>query len=181
MIHFTDRAGEHGIILSQAVVGNAGVFAVPAKNVTGWGTGLSRERLEQAVAFPDAAKRHFNSVSPVGPYSIWKWSGGVSYSSKCSINISTGEVKAGSRVWPLIVYGPDGIFWGAATSMGTYWYSLSTRAAPEESFYKAVRRTRRAESLGSVPPIVDQLTKEAFDFVPPPRSMEDFIDALPGA
>ena len=78
------------------------------------------------VAIPDKALALFKRPVPVGPYSAWKFFGGVRYAPAGSLSTASGTLsRAGALVGPkVLIYGPDGIFYiGIATAGGLYVYA----------------------------------------------------------
>lgn len=133
LIHLTDEAGQAGIRSSQLIIGRHGIYAVP-ESVAGESTalklartGLTRpSRTKQFVPIPDAAASIFQRPVPIGPYSGWKYVGGVRYAPAGSISTATGAFTPSSTiVGPnLLIYGPDVLFYGGlGATGGLYWYA----------------------------------------------------------
>jgi hypothetical protein len=62
----------------------------------------------------------------MGPYSTWKYLGGVHYAPAGVLNISNGTISTlPTFVGPaFLIYGPDAVFYlGAGTAVGLYLYS----------------------------------------------------------
>jgi hypothetical protein len=134
LVHLTDTTGLSGITDSQTIIGNHGIFAVPesvaeeSTLVKVLRTGLTPSRTAEAVPIPDAAAGIFQSPTPIGPYSAWKYFGGVQYTSPGSISTVTGAFTPSSTiVGPnMLIYGPDVLFYGGVgTAGGLYWYGTS--------------------------------------------------------
>ena len=130
LIHLTDASGEAGITASNSLRGRYGIFAVPS-NVAGESTGLrvirtglSPAKTTNFVNIPETANKLFTRPVPVGPYSAWKYSGGVRYAPSGSINMCTGEFSSSSSlIGPrTLIYGPDLIFYGGAMTIGGVYY-----------------------------------------------------------
>ena len=130
LIHLTDAAGEAGIGASNSLRGTHGIFAVPS-NVTVESTamkvgrtGLTPDKTTNFVNIPEAANSLFTRPVPIGPYSAWKYFGGVRYAPAGSINMSTGTFSAsGSLIGPrTLIYGPDALFYGGAAAIGGAYY-----------------------------------------------------------
>jgi len=88
-------------------------------------TGLTPNKTTNFVNIPEAANSLFTQPVPIGPYSAWKYLGGVRYAPAGSINMSTGAFSSGgSLIGPrTLIYGPDALFYGgAATIGGAYYY-----------------------------------------------------------
>jgi hypothetical protein len=132
LVHLTDEAGLAGINQSGSIVGRNGVFAVP-DYVAGQSTamkvartGLTPSRTTQFAPVPQSAQALFQRPVPIGPYSAWKYFGGVRYAPPGSINMATGAFSPiSSLIGPsTLIYGPDVLFYGgAATAGGFYLYS----------------------------------------------------------
>ncbi|MBU6410519.1 MAG: hypothetical protein KGR98_09040 [Verrucomicrobia bacterium] len=132
LVHLTDRAGAAGINQSGSIVGRRGIFAVPetveaestvAKVAR---TGLTPARTTEAVPIPSAANTLFQRPIPIGPYSGWKYLGGVRYAPPGAINTATGAfTPMSSVIGPgTLIYGPDVLFWGGVgTAAGLSIYS----------------------------------------------------------
>jgi hypothetical protein len=132
LVHLTDDAGQFGIAKTGTINGSHGIFAVPAhvaKESTALKvlrTGLTPGRTKNAVDIPDAALELFKRPIPVGPYSGWKFFGGVRYAPSGSLSTTTGALsRTSSLVGPkVLIYGPDGVFYvGIATAGGLYVYA----------------------------------------------------------
>jgi len=134
LVHLTDEAGQAGIGTSQQIIGRHGIFAV-SENVgaesTGMKvlrTGLTPSRTVQSVPIPDAATGLFQRPVPIGPYSGWKYFGGVHYASPGSISTATGAFTPFSTIIGpnVLIYGPDALFYGGVGAAGgIYWYGTS--------------------------------------------------------
>ncbi|MBI2926645.1 MAG: RHS repeat-associated core domain-containing protein, partial [Verrucomicrobia bacterium] len=120
LVHLTDNAGLAGINQSGAIVGKHGIFAVP-RYVTAESTamkvvrtGLSPLKTSEFVPIPQAAQGLFRQPMPIGPYSAWKYFGGVRYAPAGAISTATGAfTSAGSLLGPgTLIYGPDVLFYG---------------------------------------------------------------------
>jgi len=134
LVHLTDEAGRAGIGSSQQIIGRHGIFAVPesvAAESTAMKvvrTGLTPARTAQAVPIPDAAVPLFQRPVPIGPYSGWKYLGGVQYASPGSISTATGAfTPSATIIGPnMLIYGPDALFYGGVGAAGgIYWYGTS--------------------------------------------------------
>jgi hypothetical protein len=132
LIHLTDEAGESGILASNSLNGRHGIFAVPAEVATEstalkvLRTGLTPDKTTNFVRIPDAATSLFSRPVPIGPYSAWKYFGGVRYAPAGSLNMTSGALSTSSSlIGPrTLIYGPDALFYGGAAAIGgTYYYS----------------------------------------------------------
>jgi len=131
LIHLTDDAGYAGINQSQSLIGNRGIFAVPetvASESTALKvlrTGLDPAKTQNFVKVPDSATGLFQRPLPVGPYSAWKYFGGVRYGPAGSINTATGAFSPASTLFGprSLIYGPDALFYGGAAASGGYYLS----------------------------------------------------------
>lgn len=130
LIHLTDEVGEAGITASNSLRGNHGIFAVPS-SVAGESTALKVTRTgvmpaqtTNFVNIPEAATGLFTRPVPIGPYSAWKYFGGVRYAPSGSLNMSTGALTpGGSMIGPrTLIYGPDALFYGGAAAIGGAYY-----------------------------------------------------------
>lgn len=76
------------------------------------------------VNIPEAATGLFTRPVPIGPYSAWKYFGGVRYAPSGSLNMSTGALTpGGSMIGPrTLIYGPDALFYGGAAAIGGAYY-----------------------------------------------------------
>ena len=127
LVHLTDEAGRQGIRETGKIIGKHGIFAVPegvSAEATGLKvlrTGLGPGRTAAAVSIPKAATPLFSRPVPIGPYSAWKFFGGVRYAAPGVIDTATGAFSPTfSLVRPeLLIYGPDALFW---TGIGAYQY-----------------------------------------------------------
>ena len=131
LVHLTDQTGVAGINQSGSIVGKHGIFAVP-ETVGAEGTvarvartGLMPAQTTQVVPIPSAANALFQRSIPIGPYSGWKYLGGVRYTPPGAINAATGAfTPMSSLVGPgSLIYGPDVLFWGGvgtATGLSIY-------------------------------------------------------------
>ncbi len=131
LIPLTNAEGEAGILSSRKLIGNRGIFAVPesvAAESTAMKvarTGLMPGETTTFVRVPEAATGLFKQPVPVGPYSAWKYFGGVRYAPPGSINMTTGALAPGSSLLGprTLIYGPDVLFWGGVgTAVGIYLY-----------------------------------------------------------
>ncbi|MGC1274207.1 MAG: hypothetical protein WBC44_10910 [Planctomycetaceae bacterium] len=131
LVHLTDDAGAFGIVRTGTIRGSHGIYAVPAHVATEstalkvLRTGLSPGKTKNAVPIPDEALSLFNRPVPVGPYSGWKYFGGVRYADPGSISTTTGALTRSSSLFgpKVLIYGPDGVFYvGIATEAGLYIY-----------------------------------------------------------
>lgn len=136
LIHLTDAAGEAGIMTSNSLNGSRGIFAVPsyvANESTALKvarTGLMPAQTSNFVNVPQAATSLFQRPVPIGPYSAWKYFGGVRYAAPGSINMSTGAFTPGSSlIGPkTLIYGPDAILYGGGGALGGYYlYNQSSQ------------------------------------------------------
>jgi hypothetical protein len=133
-VSLTDDAGRAGIGSSQQIIGRHGIFAVP-ESAAGQSTamkvvrtGLTAARTAQAVPIPDAAVPLFHRPVPIGPYSGWKYLGGVQYASPGSISTATGAFTPSSTIIGpnMLIYGPDAAAYGIiGAAGGVYWYGTS--------------------------------------------------------
>lgn len=132
LIHLTDESGLAGIITDSAIIGGNGMFAVPesvaneSTAIRVLRTGLSPSKTENFVQIPNIATNLFSRPLPIGPYSAWKYFGGVQYAPAGSLNIATGAfTPVPSLLGPkMLIYGPDVLFYGGvATAGGTYYYT----------------------------------------------------------
>jgi hypothetical protein len=135
LVHLTDTAGLEGITSSGTIIGRHGIFALPecaaAENTAMkvFRTGLMPAQTTQAVRIPTAAEALFQRPLPIGPYSSWKYFGGVQYASPGSISTASGVFTPSSTfVGPnVLIYGPDALFYGGVGTAGALnWYSSST-------------------------------------------------------
>lgn len=131
LVHLTDDAGDIGIAKTGTIKGSHGIFAVPpevaaeATTLKVLRTGLTPGKTKNAVPIPDEALALFNRPIPIGPYSAWKYFGGVRYSPAGTINTTSGTLSPTSTlIGPkVLIYGPDGVFYvGIATVCGLYIY-----------------------------------------------------------
>ena len=130
LIHLTNAQSESRILSSGILTGRRGIFAVPeniATESTGMRilrTGLMPSDTTTFVRVPKVMAGLFKQPVPLGPYSLWKYLGGVRYAPPGSINITKGTFMHGpTLVGPkTLMYGPDVLFWGG---VGTYWYNQS--------------------------------------------------------
>jgi hypothetical protein len=103
LIHLTDAAGEAGIMTSNSLNGRRGVFAVPAyvgsesTALKVARTGLIPAQTSNFVSVPQAATGLFRRPVPIGPYSAWKYFGGVRFSPPGSVSMSTGAFSRDRR------------------------------------------------------------------------------------
>jgi RHS repeat-associated protein len=126
LVHLTDTAGATGISEAGSIVGRNGIFAVPsyvADESTAMKvlrTGLTPARTTEAVPIPSAAEGLFQQPVPIGPYSAWKYFGGVRYTSPGAISTATGAfTPVPSLLGPgTLIYGPDALFWGGVGTAG---------------------------------------------------------------
>jgi hypothetical protein len=126
LVHLTDTAGATGISESGSIVGRNGIFAVPsyvADESTAMKvlrTGLTPARTTDGVPIPSAAEGLFQQPVPIGPYSAWKYFGGVRYASPGAISTATGAfTPVPSLLGPgSLIYGPDALFWGGVGTAG---------------------------------------------------------------
>lgn len=132
LIHLTDEAGETGILATNSLNGKHGIFAVPSKvadestALKVLRTGLTPDKTTNFVRIPDAATSLFTRPVPIGPYSAWKYFGGVRYAPAGSLNMTSGALSTSSSlIGPrTLIYGPDALFYGGAAAIGgTYYYS----------------------------------------------------------
>lgn len=125
-VHLTDEAGLAGINQSGCIVGRHGIFAVPtfvAAESTGWKiarTGLPPAKTTQFLPIPGGSQCLFQKPLPIGPYSAWKFFGGVHYAPPGAISTTSGAFTPG---WSLmgpktLIYGPDALFYGGAAATG---------------------------------------------------------------
>lgn len=130
-MHLTDDAGQIGIARTGTINGSQGIFAVPAHvahestALKVLRTGLTPGKTKNAIPIPNVALELFRRPVPIGPYSGWKFFGGVRYAPAGSINTNTGALsKTSTLVGPkVLIYGPDGVFYvGIATAGGLYIY-----------------------------------------------------------
>lgn len=126
LVHLTDQAGLAGISQSGSIVGRHGIFAVP-EFVTAESTamkvartGLSPAKTANFVPIPPGAQGLFQQPVPIGPYSAWKYFGGVRYAQPGAISTATGAfTPASSLIGPkALIYGPDALFYGGAAAAG---------------------------------------------------------------
>jgi hypothetical protein len=133
LVHLSDNPGLAGINQSSRIVGKRGIFAVP-EYVTAESTvmkvvrtGLSPAKTAEFVPIPKSAQRLFQQPVPIGPYSAWKYFGGVRYAPPGTISTISGAfTPASSLIGPnILIYGPDVLFYGcgAAAADGLYTYS----------------------------------------------------------
>jgi RHS repeat-associated protein len=128
LIHFTTQAGKAGIEASGQLVGRHGIFAVPqgaAAESLAWQvarTGLRPSGLTNYVRIPEAATQLFSRPLPLGPYSLFRYLGGVRFAAPGSINMATGAfAPAAAWVGPkVLIYTPDVIFYAFAGSAYAY-------------------------------------------------------------
>ena len=121
LTHFTTEAGDAGIMSSKALRGREGIFALPstAKDQTplmrAIRSGVKPSGLTNPIDIPDAARKHFEGVFPVGPYSGWKALGGVRMAPPGSIHPTTGAFTPSGSIWKTraLMYGPDAALGGA--------------------------------------------------------------------
>jgi RHS repeat-associated protein len=132
LVHLTNEAGDIGIAATGAIRGSHGIFAVPAHVAREstvlkvLRTGLTPGKTTNAVPIPDEALALFKRPIPIGPYSGWKFFGGVRYAPSGSLSTATGTLtRTSSLVGPkVLIYGPDGVFYvGIATAAGLYIYA----------------------------------------------------------
>ncbi|MDA3961458.1 MAG: hypothetical protein PF961_11760 [Planctomycetota bacterium] len=141
LVHLTDEAGETGIAASNTLRGNHGIFAVPATvgsestALQVLRTGLTPDKTTNLVNVPGSAANLFTRPVPLGPYSAWKYFGGVRYAPAGSVNMTTGAYSAGgSIIGPnTLIYGPDVLFWsGVGAAGGIYTYAESENSEGSE-------------------------------------------------
>jgi RHS repeat-associated protein len=149
LAHLTNEAGSQGIDATGKIIGKHGFFAVPegvSAEATGLKclrTGLSPAKTMFSVKVPGAATPLFTQPLPLGPYSAWKFLGGVRYASPGVIDTATGAfTPTFSLIRPeLFIYGPDVLFW---TAIGVY-PSLSSEEFWLDDEYKYLLETNKRE------------------------------------
>lgn len=121
---------------SNSLNGSRGIFAVPsyvANESTALKiarTGLMPAQTSNFVNVPQAATSLFQRPIPIGPYSAWKYFGGVRYTPSGSINVSTGTFTPRSSLigQKTLIYGPDAILYGGGAALGGYYlYNQSSQ------------------------------------------------------
>jgi hypothetical protein len=133
LIHLTNPKGKVGINETGELRGSHGIYGVPEKAATEGTpmrvirTGLPPSQPTQQVPIPDAALGNFKRPVPIGPYSAWKYFGGVWYARPGSINMTTGVLTpSSSLIGPgVLIYGPDVLFYvvvGTAIGSAGYLY-----------------------------------------------------------
>lgn len=88
-------------------------------------TGLTPGKTTHFVPVPQSATGLFQRPIPIGPYSAWKYAGGVHFAPPGSINMTSGAFTGStSLIGPrVLIYGPDVLFYGGiGTAGGLYLY-----------------------------------------------------------
>lgn len=132
LVHFTDDVGAAGIRQSEQLIGKTGIFALPAQYADeGVGavvarTGLTPGKATNYVELPSAAESLFTRPTPIGPYSAWKYFGGVQYAPPGTIDMATGAfTPMRSLIGPrTLIYGPDALFYAGAGAFAGWAYSM---------------------------------------------------------
>jgi RHS repeat-associated protein len=130
LVHLTDQAGLAGISKPGASIeGPRGIFAVPAQvarestALKVLRTGLPPSKTAVSIPIPPSAAGLFQRPLPIGPYSAWKYLGGVRFAPPGGINAVSGAfTPSASLVGPrVLIYGPDVLFYSyGAAGFGLY-------------------------------------------------------------
>ena len=135
LVHLTNKIGYKGIKSDNKIKGRIGIFAVQ-EDIVSQSTFMKMVRTgvfpaaktDFSVSIPKLANSWFKSVRPIGPYTLWKWAGGVRFAPPGSINTTTGVFTPSAHIigTRALIYGPDALFYSFLTGVGIKtWWELS--------------------------------------------------------